>query len=252
VSTSGKPLETEGETIDEAIDNALAELAISREQAEVEVLQDARRGVFGFGGQPARVRVSVREAVVVDPLAAVPSMPQPRATVGVIGDDAVRVLTRLLELMGFGAKVDVVGGDESGEVCLRISSEAGGLLIGRHGQTLDALEYLLNRLVERKDERIRRLLLDSEGYRERRRRELIETARRLAARVRETGRPVAMNPSNARERRIVHLALADDTRLSTRSDGEGSFRHVVIVPRRPGRDGATPRRRPNSSDSSPH
>jgi spoIIIJ-associated protein len=242
VSTSGKSLEAEGETVDEAIGNALAELAITREQAEVEIVQDARRGVFGFGGQPARVRVSVRGAVVVEPLAAVSSIPEPRGTVGAIGGEAVGVLTRLLELMGFGARVDAIGGDEPAEVCLRISSEAGGLLIGRHGQTLDALEYLLNRLVERRDERIRRILLDTEGYRERRRRELIETARRLAARVRETGRPVAMNPSNARERRIVHLALADDARLSTRSDGEGPFRHVVISPRRPGRDGATPRR----------
>jgi spoIIIJ-associated protein len=250
VSASGKLLEAEGETIDEAIDNALAALAISREQAEVEILQDARRGVFGFGSQPARVRVSVRDTAVVGPSQAAAAMSQAQSMADAAGDDAVRILGRLLELMGFGARIDSVGGDELGEVCLRISSEAGGLLIGRHGQTLDALEYLLNRLVERKDERIKRIALDAEGYRERRRRELVDTAHHLASRVRETGRPVAMNPSTARERRIVHLALANDSRLGTRSDGEGVLRHVVIFPRRPGRDGATPRRGPSSQDPS--
>ncbi len=251
MSASGKAVEAEGETVDDAIDNALAALAISREQAEVEIVQDARRAVFGFGGQPARVRVSVRATVVGDPRQTVASEAQAERTVpDGVPDQAVHVLGRLLELMGLGARIDSVDGDEPEELCLRISSETGGLLIGRHGQTLDALEYILNRIVERRDESIKRIVLDAEGYRERRRRELVETAHRLAARVRETGRPVAMNPSSARERRIVHLALADDTRLHTSSDGEGALRHVVISPRRSGRDATIPRQTPGSRGSS--
>jgi spoIIIJ-associated protein len=249
VSLPGKRLEAEGETIDEAIERALAALAISREEAEVEIVQDARRGVFGFGAQPARVRVSTRETAVGQ-VSVTASVSQTPSIASAMGDDEIRILGRLLDLMGFSARIVPAVGDEPTEVRLCISSEAGGLLIGRHGQTLDALEYLLNRLVERHADRGKRITLDAEGYRERRRRELVETAHRLASRVRETGRPVAMNPSTARERRVVHLALANDARLITRSDGEGALRHVVIFPRHPDRDGATPRRRFSSRGSS--
>ena len=220
-------MEAEGETIDEAIANALVALAISREQAEVEIVQDARRGVFGFGAQRARVRVSIRATVlpveqVVPPTVGASIAPRP--------DDAVSVLQRLLGFMGFRARIDSVEGEHPGEICLRVSSDARGLLIGRHGQTLDALEHLVNRIVGHKEEGASRIVLDAEGYRDRRRRELVETARRLAARVRETGQPEAMDPLSARERRVVHLALASDPAVSTRSDGEGAMRHVVIFP----------------------
>jgi spoIIIJ-associated protein len=223
-------MEAEGETIDEAIANALGALAISREQAEVEIVQDARRGVFGFGAQRARVRVSIRAAVLpieqVVPQTVGASTQRPTAA----PEDAVSVLQRLLGLMGFRARIDSVEGEPPGETCLRISSDAQGLLIGRHGQTLDALEYLVNRIVGHKEEGAARIVLDAEGYRDRRRRELVETARRIAARVRETGQPEAMDPLSARERRVVHLALASDPTVSTRSDGEGAMRHVIIFP----------------------
>ena len=226
MSTAGKSTEAEGETIAEAIANALVALAISREQAEVEIVQDARRGVFGFGAQRARVRVSIRATVLPVEQVVLPtvgaSTPAP--------DDAVSMLQRLLGFMGFRARIDSVEGEHPGEICLRISSDARGLLIGRHGQTLDALEYLVNRIVGHKEEGASRIVLDAEGYRDRRRREVAETARRLAARVRETGQPQAMDPLSARERRVVHLTLASDPAVSTRSDGEGAMRHVVIFP----------------------
>jgi len=223
-------MEAEGETIDEAIANALGALAISREQAEVEIVQDARRGVFGFGAQRARVRVSIRAAVL--PIEQVVPQTVGASTQGPTAapEDAVSVLQRLLGLMGFRAGIDSVEGEPPGETCLRISSDAQGLLIGRHGQTLDALEYLVNRIVGHKEEGAARIVLDAEGYRDRRRRELVETARRIAARVRETGQPEAMDPLSARERRVVHLALASDPTVSTRSDGEGAMRHVIIFP----------------------
>jgi spoIIIJ-associated protein len=148
--------------------------------------------------------------------------------------------------MGFRAKIDSVAGEQPGEICLRISSDARGLLIGRHGQTLDALEYLVNRIVGHKNESAARIALDAEGYRDRRRHELIDVAHRLAARVRETGQAEAMDPLSARERRIVHLALADDRTVSTRSAGEGPSRHVIVVPERTARDGASARRHPGS------
>jgi spoIIIJ-associated protein len=215
-------VETEGETIDEAIADGLAALGIGRERAQVEILQNARRGVLGFGGQKARVRVSDREALAV-------TVGQPVATDVEGSVEPAAVLLRLLALMDIPADVVASPGEE-GQTWLRISSEAGGLLIGRHGQTLEALEYLVNRIVGSRDDAAGRLLVDAEGYRERRTAELRDTAARLAARARETGRAQTMNPLGARERRIVHLALAGDETVSTRSVGEGPLRRVTIVP----------------------
>jgi len=215
-------IEAEGDTIDEAIASALATLGIDRARARVEILHDARRGVLGFGGQKARVRVSSHVAG--------PSTDGNAAEVE--SGNAVEILRRLLELMDVPAEVESAPGDEPGQICLRITSEAGALLIGRHGQTLDALEYLLNRIAGSREEGAGRLVVDAEGYRERRRSELRETAARLAARARDSGREQTMNPLNPRERRVVHLALAADSSVTTKSTGEGPLRRVVISPAR--------------------
>jgi spoIIIJ-associated protein len=246
VPRPGPSVEGEGETIDDALDEALTSLGISRDEAEVEVVQEARRGLFGLGAQRARVRVSPRtvpaamERPVAEPVGV------SALGTGSVAEDAVQLLQRLVELMGFRARIDSTGGEERGEVCLQISSDARGLLIGRHGQTLDALEHLVTRLVSRRDEGFSRIVLDAEGYRERRRRELVDTAHRLAAHVRKTGRAEAMDPLNARERRIVHLTLASDATVSTRSAGEGALRHVVISPESLLHDGRAERPRSGS------
>ena len=246
MSASRKSIEAEGETIDEALAGALAGLGISRDQAEVEILQDARRGVFGFGAQRARVRVSLRTSVGPAERSGPLAMRDATSMRELVPADAYAVLQRVIGLMGFHAKIDSAPGEHPGEICLRISSDGRGLLIGRHGQTLDALEYLLNRIVGLKEEGASRIVLDAEGYRDRRRRELAEAARRLAARVRETGRPEAMDPLTPRERRVVHLSLADDPTVSTRSDGEGALRHVVIFPEHASQHRGSTRRGPRT------
>jgi spoIIIJ-associated protein len=234
VTSSVKSLEVEGETIDEAIANAVAMLGIPRERVQVEILNDARRGLLGFGGQKARVRVSSR--------AGSPASEPATGVHAASGEDAARVLRELLALMDVPSQVEAPSADEAGQVVLRITSEAGGLLIGRRGQTLDALEYLVNRIVARQEEQGGRILVDAEGYRERRSRELREMAVRLAARARQTARPQSLNPLSARERRIVHLALTGDTTVTTRSVGEGPLRRVVIYPAHDARGRHAPNR----------
>ena len=228
MSTQSKAaVEAEGETIDEAIANALATLGITREAAEVEIIRDAKRSLLGFGGQPACVRVSPRGelgAAVAGSTDLTPITRSPEQ------DDAAAVLRKLLALMDVPAEIESAPADEPGQISLRISSPAGGLLIGRHGQTLDALEYLINRIVGRHDERAHRILVDAEGYRQRRSRELCEMASRIAARVRQTARAHTMNPLSPRERRIVHMALAGDATCA----GSSSLRPAtakVILPR---------------------
>ncbi len=234
MASSVESIESEGETIDEAIANAVAALGVPRERVQVEILTDARRGLLGFGGQRARVRVS--------PRAETPATEAPGVVDVVPGEDAVRVLRELLALMDVPGKVER-STDESEQIVLRIASEASGLLIGRRGQTLDALEHLVNRIVARQDAQSGRILVDAEGYRERRSRELRELAVRLAARVRQTARAQSLDPLSARERRIVHLALAGDTTVTTRSVGEGQLRRVVIHPAHDARTLRPPNRR---------
>ncbi len=144
--------------------------------------------------------------------------------------DAAEVLRELLRRMDVPAEVQAAAEAELGQVALRVSSEASALLIGRHGQTLDALEYLTNRIVGRTGEHAPRVAVDVEGYRERRERELQEMAKHIAERVRRTGRPETLNPLSPRERRVVHVALGADAGVSTRSAGEGAFRRVVVSP----------------------
>jgi spoIIIJ-associated protein len=120
---------------------------------------------------------------------------------------------------------------EDGSVIVEVAGDSGGLLIGRRGQTLDAIEYILNRIVTRDGEpSVGRIVLDVERYRERRREYLTALAQRLAGKVRQTGRVVTLNPMSPRDRRIVHMALQDEGAVETRSQGDGHFRKVLIVP----------------------
>jgi spoIIIJ-associated protein len=111
-----------------------------------------------------------------------------------------------------------------------IPGEGAGIVIGRHGQTLDAIEYLLNRLATQRSGMLAKIEVDAEGYRERRQEALEQMARRAADNVRQTGRRITLNPMSARDRRIVHVALSEERGVTTQSQGEGSFRRVVVVP----------------------
>jgi spoIIIJ-associated protein len=226
-------VETEGNTIDEAIERGLGMLGVSREQAQVEIVQDSRRSLLGFGGQKARVRVSLRDAPSSQPE---PIPTNAAASSAPVSGGATTVLDELLKKMGFEARVEASSDQAEGQQHLQISSDSSGLLIGRHGQTLDALEYLVNRMMSRQDERGSRIIVDCEGYRDRRARELQEAASRLAERVRQRGKSQTMEPMSPRDRRIVHMALSSDTGVVTKSTGEGYFRRVVIAPARNARD----------------
>jgi spoIIIJ-associated protein len=126
--------------------------------------------------------------------------------------------------------VEVTTGEDPGTIVLQVSGDSSGLLIGRRGQTLEALEYMVNRIIGRDGETPVRVMLDVERYRERRREYLDTLAKRLAAKAQQTGRVVTLNPMSPRDRRIVHLALQGDTAVSTRSQGEGHYRKLLIIP----------------------
>ncbi len=188
-----------------AIAQALEKLGIAREQAQIEVLDEGRAGILGLGSRDAVVRVTGIETAE---------------------DRAVDFLTEVTEKMGAPAKVEAKMGDEAMNV--ELSGENMGMLIGHHGDTLDALQYLTSLVVNRGAEDYTRVVLDTEGYRDKRAKALAQLAERTAARAIRTGR-VALEPMNPYERRILHTTLQDHPRVTTYSEGEEPYRRVIVV-----------------------
>ena len=142
------------------------------------------------------------------------------------------ILAELLGKMGLEAEVDARENDE--RVTLEVKGPETGLVIGKKGQTLDAIQYLVNKMssMGQPEGSGKPVQVDSEGYRDRRAEVLIDLANKLAEKVRSSGRPVEMDPMSPGERRVVHVALAEQADLETRSEGEGIYRHLVIFPKK--------------------
>jgi spoIIIJ-associated protein len=201
-------VEQEGRTTEEAMELALQELGATRDQVRVTVLSEGKKSLFGLVSKPARVRVSLKE----DPS----STPE-------------GILKNLLDEMGIESSVESEIAD--GNIYLTVNTPNAGLLIGRRGRTLNAIQHLLNCIVNRSSLVKRRVIVDAEQYRERREEILTNLAHRLASKVKMTGQEVVVEPMNPQDRRIIHLALQNDEEVTTFSRGEGSFRSVVITAR---------------------
>lgn len=237
-----RSIESEGESIDEAIEKALRTLQVERDHAEVEILADATRGLFGFGGTKARVRATVRapllpgvgagEAREIASRETPPLEDGDRAATDGSFDARCKVmLAELLSHVGVVCTVEARPGVESGTLVLDVTGDSGGLLIGRRGQTLDAIEYIVNRMLGRGDDaKPGRVMIDVEHYRARRAEYLRTLAQRLAERAKESGRVVTLNPMSPRDRRLIHIALEDDPAIVTRSQGDGHYRKILILP----------------------
>jgi len=205
-----RSVEKEGKTAEEAIQNALEELGVERGRVHIEVLSESNRKVFGLlSGRNIRIRATLLEE---DSLL----------------EEARELLRRILERMGIWA--EVVGERREDCIFLELRSQAPGLLIGRKGKTLDALQYLLNRILNRDGIKRSRVLLDAEGYRSRRREEIVSFALRSAEKAKATGKEVVLVPLGPHERRIIHLSLQKDAEVKTFSEGEGYLRKVHVVP----------------------
>ena len=221
-------VEATGETVGEAKWAALRELerlapGLDREAVRFQVLTEGERGLLGVGYAPARVLATAPRP---------PAPPEaPADEPGGREEEIVReLLDRVVSVLGLDASVRIESGEE---VRATVSGADLGVLIGRHGQMIDALQYLANALAHRAigDER-RRIVLDAAGYRARRTGTLESLARRSAEQAAATGRRVELEPMSAVERRIVHESLKDDPEVTTTSEGTEPNRYVVVVPRR--------------------
>lgn len=318
-------VEKTGKSVDEAVAAALEELKITADEAVIEVLEEGKKGFFGFGRKDARVRVSVKEApVAVEETVAAPvaektvseaaseavSAVKEAADIAVstlakkaesvkaeatsaaedfskkaadaaedfgkkaeaakddavdsaisalnalksehygrerserprrefreprkyaVNDEAVNAAREFLQKVFNAMHIDVVMekfiNKYDGSVTLRLHGADMGILIGKHGQTLDSLQYLTNLVANKNSTERVRVVIDVEDYRDRRIETLTRLARRLADKVKRTGERVALEPMNPHERKIIHMALQRDNRVTTLSEGDDPFRHVVI------------------------
>ncbi len=203
-------IETEGDTVEEAIELALNELEATREQVTIDIVTEPTKGILNFGAKPAKVRATLKQDVSTAP-------------------DVI--LSEILNRMGIDA--DVESDFIDGSTHLNILTDSPALLIGKHGQTLDAIERLLNCIINKTSLVKRRVFVDTERYRERREERLVEMAHQVAEKVRYTDRDVVLAPMSARDRRIIHVTLKGDDVVSTYSQGEGEMRRVVVTTQQP-------------------
>lgn len=236
-------LQESGKSVDEAVAKALQQLGLDRSQVEVEVISEGRTGLFGIGAEDARVLVRPLDESYVPETAddsdEDTDIPRREPPDEVEEDEASTtargVLTELLDFMGFEAtvtaRVPKNAGDSASSVAaiLNVTGVDLGLLIGRRGSTLASLQYVVNLIINAQTKGRTVLVgVDIEGYKQRREDALRSLALRLADRVRSSHMSITMEPMPANERRIVHLALAEEPNIATSSIGEGEDRKVVI------------------------
>ncbi len=204
-----KSVEKTGKTTDEAIEEALKDLEVSRENVDIEIISLPAKRLFGFASKEAKVRVSLKE--------------NPTTV-------AVTFLEGIFRQFSLPVRIDVVEGEEF--TVLDLSGSDLGILIGRRGETLDALQYLTNLVVSKAFPDKHKFVLDVEGYRKKREQTLEKLAKKLAGKVKETGRNISLEPMSPYERRIIHTVLQNDSHIRTFSEGEEPYRKVVITKKR--------------------
>ena len=213
-------LEVEGKTVEEAIKEGLDKLGVPKEKVKIKILNEGTAGLFGLmGSKPARVLLVAEGVELKD-----------AADMGLASSKAKQTVTDILKLMGVAFdNVEPVAAD--GAVNCSIKGPEGSLIIGKNGQTLDALEHIINLIVNRSSETRVKINLDTEDYRLRQEQRVTAMAVKAADQVRASGKSYRFEPTSAKERRLIHIALKDAPGIETFSEGEGSFRRVAIRPK---------------------
>jgi spoIIIJ-associated protein len=198
-------IEMTGKTTEEAVEKALKLLSAGMSEVTVDIVDAGSKGFLGFGQKPAKVVVKLKD----DPVRA-----------------AKRFIREVSTAMGLDITVDASLSDKT--LSIDLKGQNIGVLIGKHGQTLDSLQYLTNLVVNKNKENYVSVLIDTENYRAKRKETLEALARNMAKKVRQTKRPVRLEPMSPSERRVIHAALQGEKQISTFSEGVEPFRNVVI------------------------
>ena len=198
-------------TKNEAITKACIELGVSSDQLDIQVVSEGSSGFFGIGSKPAVIKARKKFNLV---------------------DHTKDFLARLFKAMNVSVNSTVDYDEENRTMNIVFDGEDMGLLIGKRGQTLDSLQYIISLVVNKESDSYIRIKVDTENYRERRKATLENLAKNLAYKVKRTRRPVSLEPMNPYERRVIHSALQNDRYVCTKSEGEEPYRKVVIMLKR--------------------
>lgn len=198
-------------TVSDAVTAACQNFLVTSDKLEYEVLEEGSTGFLGFNAKPAVIQARVKAT---------------------IQDKAKDFLNDVFDAMNMTVVVEVEYDEEQKHLDIDLSGDEMGVLIGKRGQTLDSLQYLVSLVVNKESEEYIRVKVDTENYRKRRKETLENLAKNIAYKVKRTKRPVSLEPMNPYERRIIHSALQNDKYVTTHSEGEEPFRHVVVTLKR--------------------
>lgn len=206
--------EFKGKTVEEAITQASIELGAASTELETEIIEKGSTGFLGIGSKPAIIKARVKNDIV---------------------RDTKEYLEKIFNAMEIEAEIDINYDKENETMDINLAGPEMGLLIGKRGQTLDSLQYLISLFVNKKSESYIRVKLDTENYRARRKETLENLAKNIAFKVKRTRRSFTLEPMNPFERRIIHSTLQNDKFVATRSEGEEPYRRVVVYLKKTGK-----------------
>ncbi len=217
-----KEIELTAKTVEEAKTAALEQLGVTEDQVEVIVLKKGRGGVLGMGAEEAKILVRIIDHKPADS----------SVGYGNIAEESKEVLGNLVRLLGIEAEILIAPGDADSPLTLNINGDDLGALIGRHGQALASLQYILRMIIAEKQKNWIPINIDVGGYKQRRYDSLQRLALRLADQVKASRRPINLEPMPADERRIIHMALSENPEVTTQSTGDGDQRKVIVLLRK--------------------
>ncbi|MDE6232147.1 MAG: protein jag [Lachnospiraceae bacterium] len=201
-------VEFTGKTVDDALTEALVKLEATTDKIDYKVIDKGSNGILGFiGGKPAKIKA--RKIYTLE-------------------DKVQEFLGNVFKTMNLEVKVDIDYNESEGNMSINLSGDEMGIIIGKRGQTIDSLQYIVSLVVNKESESYIRVKLDTENYRQRRRETLENLAKNIAYKVKRTRKSVSLEPMNPYERRIIHSALQNDKYVATKSDGEEPYRHVIV------------------------
>jgi spoIIIJ-associated protein len=251
---SSKTLEIEDKSIDEAIEKACREFSVPREKLNIEIISEDSGGFFGMLSKKAKIRASLLSLDMDFALTENAQAKQTKSEVRIkieprikletqtapavsgsnssLASQAKELLDGILRRMSLECQVTVNETPE--KIILNIEGDENGLLIGKRGQNLEALQYIVNKAINKSDSERKMIIVDSGEYWKRREESLLGLAEKIREKVKKTKKPVSLGHMNAHDRRIIHLALEEDELLTTKSRGEGEYRKIVILPARTG------------------
>ena len=205
--------EFSAKTVDDAITEACKEFVVTSDKLEYEVVEEGSSGFLGIGSKPAVIKARVKEEIKEI----------------AVEDVAKNFLKEVFEAMNMAVVIDVKYDKAENTMDIDLSGDEMGVLIGKRGQTLDSLQYLVSLVVNKEKEDYIRVKVDTENYRQRRKETLENLAKNISYKVKRTKRSVSLEPMNPYERRIIHSALQNDKYVTTHSEGEEPHRKVVVT-----------------------